>query len=141
MYVNFVTRKYSDASVVFDGYDTGGTKDMTHVRRTKGVVGRSVSFYHDMTLFDKKGVFLSKSQNKQKFVNLLCSELQEKGIKSFQVVEDADCLIIKEALEKAESFPTIVIGEDTDLLFLLLYHLEERMRDIILVSGSAKKDG
>lgn len=50
---------------------------------------------------------------------------------------DADCLIVDEALRAAESSVTAVIGEDTDLLVLLLHHVKPTMRDVFLTSGSA----
>lgn len=56
MYVNFVSRKYEDANIIFDGYCSGpGTKDMTHLRRSKGMVGTNIAFTADMLLCEKKG--------------------------------------------------------------------------------------
>ena len=39
---------------------------------------------------------------------------------------DADVQIVKRALEMAEEVDTVLIGDDTDLLVLLLYHDEPR---------------
>ncbi|CAG2250735.1 unnamed protein product [Mytilus edulis] len=48
LYVDHVCRKYNTAIVVFDGYENGpSTKDPTHQRRTKGIVGTKVLFKED----------------------------------------------------------------------------------------------
>ena len=48
-YVKFVKEKYPRAVIVFDGYTSGpSTKDMTHLRRSKGIKGRPVHFTHQM---------------------------------------------------------------------------------------------
>jgi hypothetical protein len=45
MYAEYVRNRYSNAIVVFDGYGNGpSTKDHTHQRRTKGIVGTKVYF-------------------------------------------------------------------------------------------------
>ena len=43
-YTGYVLRMYGKAVVVFDGYYTSTTKDMTHRRSTKGKKGPAVSF-------------------------------------------------------------------------------------------------
>lgn len=45
---------------------------------------------------------------------------------------DADCMIVAEALESAKSKVTVVVGDDTDLLVLLIYHANRQDKDIFL---------
>ncbi len=49
-YVTYVQANYTNATVVFDGYQSGpSVKDATHYKRSKGLVGQMFSFqptYH-----------------------------------------------------------------------------------------------
>ncbi len=52
MYIDHVLHKYgTGATVIFDGY-TGepSTKDTTHLRRSKGQIGKTVKFTGNMIL-------------------------------------------------------------------------------------------
>ena len=42
-YSDYVLNKYGEAIVVFDGYEVASTKDLTHMRRSKGKSGPIVS--------------------------------------------------------------------------------------------------
>ena len=120
-YVNLVVRNYGLPHIVFDGYNNGPTtKDITHARRTKGVVGTRVIFDGRTTFKSKKELFLSNQENKQDFVNLLGLHLKDKGCTVTHAPDDADVLIAMTAVNEANSATTIVIGEDTDVLVLLL---------------------
>ena len=56
MYVNYVMRKYSRATIVFDGYVDGRSiKDVTHKRRTGGRSGPTVHFHGQTILFKERG--------------------------------------------------------------------------------------
>ena len=46
-YIEYVRHTYTDAVVVFDGYDSTYTKDMTQQRRSKSNSGTSVTFTSD----------------------------------------------------------------------------------------------
>ena len=78
-YTEYVTHKYRDAVVVFDGYDSTNTKDMTHQRRSKGIAGTSVTFTGDTPVTMKKDQFLANRQNKQRFIFMLSEELTKKN--------------------------------------------------------------
>jgi hypothetical protein len=65
-YIDYVSKKYDKPIVVFDGYDSSTTKDMTHRRRTKGKAGVTVSFTEEMNLTMSKDVFLTNKKNKQR---------------------------------------------------------------------------
>ena len=47
-----------------------------------------------------------------------------------QVKADADSLIVKQTIEEAEKSDAVLIGDDTDLLVLLLYHAKMESHDI-----------
>ena len=47
---------------------------------------------------------------------------------------DADCLIVKQAIESALTKETILVGEDTDVLILLIYFADLKGDKIYLKS-------
>ena len=103
MYSNFVNRVYGKGIVVIDGYSNGpSTKDMTHLRRTNGCSGGpDICFSGDTLLCETKQRFLMNSSNKQRFIQHLMATFRENGFETVQAPGDADCLIVKAALEKA----------------------------------------
>ena len=121
VYTDYVTKKYGEAIVVFDGYGESSTKDMVHQRRAKGQAGTTVTFTEDMKITMKKVNFLANSTNKQHFINLLGNYLGKK-CKVFHAPGDADVLIVQKAVESALQKETALVGEDTDLLILLIFH-------------------
>lgn len=137
-YVDFVTRNYGKASVVFDGYTScPSTKDMTHLRRKTGrKIATDVDFEGDMLVSDTKESFLANETNKQRFIYELSNALQDGGVETHLADGDADCLIVRTALRKAEEEPTAVIGQDTDLLVLLLFHIKPKHFDVFFASGA-----
>ena len=121
-YSDYVVKKYGKVTIVFDGYCGASTKDMTHRRRAKGRKGPTVSFTKEMCLTVAKDVFLSDPQNTQNFLQLLGDNLQMTGCDVFHATSDADVLIVQKAIESADNQDTTLVGDDTDLLVLLLYH-------------------
>ncbi len=69
-----------------------------------------------------KAQFLSNTENKQRFNNMLSAKLVESNCRTHQASEDADLLIVKKAVVSAYTVDTVLIGDDTDLLILLIYH-------------------
>ena len=115
--------------VGFDGYSNGpSTKDITHVRRNMGIVGTPVRFTNGTPFRSSKDSFLKNVENKQNFMYLLGTYLEERGINVRYAESDADVLIVDTAVELAETTTTFVIGEDTDLLVLLCYHAKDSMK-------------
>ena len=123
-YVKYVTMKHgSRATIIFDGYQNGpSTKDQTHQRRAKDYKGALVNFTLDMRLNMKKEVFLSNNNNKDKFLKMLSSKLQESGYTCIQASADADVLIAQTAVRLSSHQVVVVIADDTDILVLLLHH-------------------
>ena len=122
-YSDYVKSHYGDAVIVFDGYDESSTKDMTHMKRSKGKKGVSVTFTANMNITVSKEDFLTNNLNKKQFVSLLSRQLESTGSKVFMAKADADLLIVNKAIEAAETRNTVLVGDDTDLLVLLLHHL------------------
>ena len=124
--------------MVFDGYTQGAsTKDMAHAQRRRNIPGRDVYFEPDMQLSEKKEDFLANVQNKQKFIDLVGTQMKKAGIVVVHAEGDADCLIANEALKSAKEHATHVVGEDTDLLVLLLHHVQQDMNRVYFSSSKA----
>ena len=49
--------------------------------------------------------------------------MKSTGSKVFTAKADADLLLVNKAIEAAETRNTVLVGDDTDLLVLLLHHL------------------
>ncbi len=123
MYTEYVTKKYGKAVFVFDGYSGTSTKDMTHQRRTEGRKGVTVTFTEDMHFTMKKMHFLANTSNKQRFIIMLGNQLKQQGCTVYHAPGDADLLIVQKAIESAIVGNTVLVGDDTDLLVLLCYHV------------------
>ena len=61
-------------------------------------------------------------KNKKQFVHFLGDHLEASGCQVFHAKEDADLLIVNKTLEEAERKDAVLVGDDTDLLVLLLHH-------------------
>ena len=119
-YADFVDKHYGKAHVVFDGYTCGpSTKDETHLRRSKGIEGVEIKFKGTTPFTTKKDSVLINSKNKQRFIDLLSTHLENRDITVKNAISDADVIIAKTAAEVSVEATTVVIGEDTDLLVLL----------------------
>jgi len=129
-YVSYVTKKYGKATVVFDGYDNGpDIKDVTHKRRNHGT-GPTVALNLQTVVTLKKKEFLSNRVNKQKFLSVLSSQLEEVGCSTSHANSDADVLIVKTAIRSSKIVNTVLVGEDTDLLVLFLYHADMDSKEL-----------
>lgn len=94
---------------VFNGYDKGAsTKDQTHHRRTKDILGTKVIFTKDTPFRPKKDLFLRKSENKKNFIQVLSDTLQSRGCTctTILVEGDADLLIVQTAVVSAKDMKT-----------------------------------
>lgn len=139
-YAEFTTRRYQMATVVFDGYLGGPTiKDNTHQRRGKNV--HAVISFTEETVFDgKKDEFLSRDRNKQKMIDLISEKLRGKGCEVINAPGDADVQIVKAAVLSSVTRSTTLIGEDTDLLVLLLHYTQQANKDLYFRSDKANAD-
>ncbi|GFR65217.1 hypothetical protein ElyMa_005525100 [Elysia marginata] len=82
----------------------------------------------------RKEDFLGNPKNKQAFLEYLGDVLKKDGCEVLHAEGDADTLIVNTAVICAVNATTVVIGEDTDLLVLLLYHADLRSRPLFLKS-------
>ena len=119
-YVHYVLDKYRLPVIVFDGYQNGpSTEDNTHSRRTKSSMAAEVRFTGEITCSMKEAVFFFNKTNKQRFITLLSSHLQQNNSVVIDVEADADVLVVQTAIESAASNDTVLVGNNTDLLVLL----------------------
>ena len=91
-----------------------------------------------MCLTSTKELFLSNKQNKQKFICMLGAELAKYSCQTYYNTADADLLIAMKTIESAENIDTVLIGEDTDLRVLLLYHAQCEHKKIFFMPESKK---
>ncbi|KAL8596921.1 hypothetical protein ACOMHN_062291 [Nucella lapillus] len=123
-YIDSVKRMFGKGIVVFDGYSSNpSTKDIAHLRqkqRTK--VASDFVFDGETLLSVPKENFLANENNKGRFISLLSSHLLNNGFDTIHASADADCRIVHTTLETAKQHNVVLIGEDTDLLILILHH-------------------
>ena len=92
MYTEYVIKNYGQAIVMFDGYLSSSTKDMTHQRHSKF---KLVTFTESMHLTITKGEFLTNKANKQRFVSMLGETLEKKNCNVYYASADTDLLIVQ----------------------------------------------
>ena len=95
-----------------------------------GVYGPTVTFEKDVVAKLKKDKFLANKANKQRFINHIGDRLQRSGCTVIHATGNADLLIVQTAIQSARSVPTVLVGDDTDLLVLLCYHTEMDVHDL-----------
>ena len=122
-YADFTIRHYGLATVVFDGYGGLSIKDNTHQRRGMNV-HPVVHFTADTEFIGKKEKFLSRASNKEGLISLISAQLRNRGCNVIQAPGDADVDIVKTAVDSSHRHSTTLIGEDTDLLILLLHYAD-----------------
>ena len=124
-YASFTVEHYGRVIVVFDGYEDGPSiKDCTHQRRSQKLKANKVNITEVTQFVGKKENFLSNGANKQALIQLIMEGMRQNGCDVIQAEGDADVEIAKAAINMSAFRPTTRIGEDTDLLVLLLYHAE-----------------
>ena len=103
---------------MFDGYQEElSTKDGAHERRT-------MDFTRDMVTMSKKEDLLSNKDNKQRFIRMLGQRLEHLGCETRHAKGDANVLIVETTVQSAMSCETTLVGDDTDLLVLLYFHVK-----------------
>lgn len=121
--------------VVFDGYNNS-PKDHEHRRRSVNSAGGvQVVLDPAKACTVTKEKFMGCSANKEQFISLLCTLLdKESNMRTCVVDDDADTLIVKEALQMSLTMSVEVLGEDTDLLILLIHHVNVEHKQIALTT-------
>ena len=88
-----------------------------------------------MRVYVKMEPFLNNGANKQRLIIMMIRALHGAGYGAIQASDDADVLIIQTTLQISETSATVLIGEDTDLLVLLLQHTPLSCHDVFFVPG------
>ena len=127
-YNDYVKKHYGqNCSSLFDRYSANAsTKNITHLRRSKGKLGRPVLFTENTEFNMKKYEFLLNLKNKQCFLEMVTADMNTVGMCAMQSGGDADTLIATTAVEIANSKATMVIGADTDLFILLAHFINKK---------------
>ena len=81
-----------------------------------------MSFTPEMSLTTTKEQCLLRKQNKQRFVNMLGVELKRYNCQVYHEKADADYSIAQKTIDFAEHIDIVLVGDDIDLLILLLHH-------------------
>jgi len=124
-YSRYVQKKYGKCLIVFDGYnDCPSTKDHEHSRRSlKKKCSAKVRCSDTNRITMRQDDFLSRSENKAWFIELLSAHLTTYDNTLFNCKDDADTQIAKFALDVAKTGKNVnVVCDDTDVAILLLYH-------------------
>ncbi|XP_029341748.1 uncharacterized protein LOC100571724 isoform X2 [Acyrthosiphon pisum] len=123
-YVNYVKRHYgSNCVVVFDGYANTelNIKNSERQRRKNMYTSTNIIFEESMDVLTTQEKFLSNTENKMRLITMLTEKFLTSGILVRQAEDDADLLIVNTAIRNTDdNIQVVVIGEDIDLLILLL---------------------
>lgn len=148
-YLDWIKKKYSGPfkderiCVVFDGYDNEymGVKSYERYRRQQKNVAPDFDINLETICSCTKDQFLSNVCNKQHFVRLLADYLLQESVQVEQAVEDADTVIIQTALEMKKDIPqpVAVVGNDTDLMVLLIAQIPIDENEIYFHKLTANK--
>ena len=88
-----------------------------------------------MMIKSKKEDFLNSKAVQQRFVHFLSGNLDRAGCRiDHRVNDDANVLILHKAVASARHKDSVLIGDDTDLLVLLIHHAEMDSHRIFLES-------
>jgi len=97
-----------------------------------------VSFTAETEFSGKNKDFLSCDENKADTIAFISTALTERGCHVIQSPGDADVDIVKITVERSRLCTTTLVGEDTDLLILLL-HYSIRDNEAIYFRSDANK--
>ena len=128
MYKAYVIEHFGKArniNSVFDGYGSS-TKDHCHSKRSP-FSGLQIDFHKDTVLQCKKDLFLSNSDNKQRFVCMLGEFLEGCGCTVSFSRDDADVDIVEKGIQLVQEFNTVIVGDDTNLLVMMLDRFKDTM--------------
>ena len=106
--------------------------------RRKSEVTNKVNISCATKFVGKMDDFLSNDIIKQAIIHLIADCLREKGCNVINSAGEADVDIVKAAVTMAYDKSTTLIGEDTDLLCLLLFHSSNGCMDLYFRSDKDK---
>jgi len=112
---------------------------MEQLRRTAALsVSFEVIFEETMHVTMSQEKFLANRSNKNRLISMLMQKLQSVNIVAKQARNDADVLIIETALENSRLNTTAVVGEDVDLLLLLIARTPSHEQIFFIKPGKGK---
>ena len=124
-YTSFTVENFGRATVVFYGYKVGPSiKDCAHQRRSRKLNINKVKITEATIFSGIKDDFLLTGANKQALIQLIMERMKQKGYDVIQAEGVADLEISKAAISMSAFRPISLIGEDTDLLVLWLFHTD-----------------
>ena len=139
IYVSFVMKTYGNATVIFYGHSQPSIKDMTHLRRQGNKTSNAIKFNINTNFLGKQEEFLKNPSNKERLIALISSELKNEGCYLIICDGDADLVIVKTGISLASKSTVTIIGEDADLLALLLHHAKDSNFKLYFRSDKASK--
>ena len=95
-------------------------------------------FASGMMIKSKKDEFLNNKANKRRFIHYLSDNLELAGCSVDHAKDVTDVLIVLTAVASAMRNETVLIGDDIDLLVLLLHHAEMDAHEVFLKSEPTK---
>lgn len=122
-YVHYVQKHFgSNTIIVFDGYlnSSKSVKSMEQLRRSSKLSSDEILFDETMNATVSQDDFLANNSNKTRLISMLAKYFEVHYIRVKQSEDDDDVLIIETALEECRRNRTVVVGEDVDLLVLLI---------------------
>ena len=114
-------------SIVFDGYLEHNTKDQTHERRYP-IKSLTIDISGEMTVDCNENLFLSNPENKQQLVNMLGNSLSLAGYNITLHDNDADVILVDQALDLLKNNNVCVNTDDTDVFALFLSKVSKPAR-------------
>ena len=122
--------KGRSCTVVFNGYSSS-PKDHEHLRRLKNH-SANISLSPSTPCTMSKSRFLANSHNKSQIISLIKNVLVSQGVEVVVAEDDADTLVVREAMKAALTQAVDVKADDTDILCMLVVHIHAVSKDIIL---------
>ena len=102
-----------------------------------------MDFTCDMVMKSKKEDLLSNKDSKQQFIRMLGQNVEHVLCETRHANGDADVQIVETNVQSAMSCETILVGDNTDLLVLLSFHVKEDSCEVFfkpeIRSGTKKR--
>lgn len=131
----------TNCTVVFDGYpNKPTTKDIEHLRRTGKRISPEIRFSTSMLCTVTQVEFLGNAKNKKRFVSVLKESLLSENIDVIIAEDDADRDIISISLEKHLRGGACVVGQDTDLLVMLIALTPEKPNNMFFMKPPTRSN-
>lgn len=122
-YICYVKSHYGlFCTVVFDGYNetVNSTKSVEQKRRTATKISVDINFDLSMNVTVQQEHFLGNQKNKSRLIEVLSQQMEAESIETVVAVSDADRIIVQCAIQKSTTQPIAIVGEDVDLVVLLM---------------------